>query len=160
MTFKEKYLNKLPILHNSDPRHNNIINKKALLHNSLIILFLLFNIASLPNTGQHWCRERRRAHAPPCPCTLVPGLPAAGSRLWWLPVWHAPDEPQPSTSPSVFLWDSWWRASAPGVGDGQDRLWPEILPQVSMLAASVDTHSCITQSSEPWKVCASFRKWE
>ena len=39
--FKEKYWNKLPMLHDSDPPHNSVIIKKHYFKNILIILFLL-----------------------------------------------------------------------------------------------------------------------
>lgn len=94
-------------------------------------------LSSYSNPGQHRRWDRRSAHATSRPCTLLPGLPADGSRLRWLLVWHGLSRCLPSTSPSVFLWDSWRCAPAPGVGDGQDRIWPEILSQVSMKATSV-----------------------
>lgn len=109
-----------------------------------------FHAVSLP--GQHWCWEWRRAHPPPCPSALVPRFPA-DRRFWWLAVWPGLSRCLSSTSSSVFIWVSWRLAPAPRVGDGQDRLWAEILPQVSMLASSALCSLWKSQNAWNLKVC-------
>lgn len=84
-----------------------------------------------PSTGQHRRRHRWYPHAPARQGALVSCLPAAGRSFPWRIERHGSSKRPASAPPPVLLRDTRRRAAAPGLGDGQNPVRPEILPKVS-----------------------------